>query len=165
MKSNREEKNQEGAARRLRDDCDDMSGYFYKQSKLNQLVLTIEGFQGGKLAMYPPYGGANQLWKWGPGDILVSKMGLALGGIIDILFQHPPFSLFASPPGSSMTLNWQYENDELEVTAPTTLVMDLLNGNTEVSAAVGLYERNGGYLNQKWILLPESKLSENKSKL
>ena len=132
MKSNRDEKNQEGAARRLRDDCDNMSGYFYIQSKLNQLVLTIEGFQGGKLAMYPPYGGANQLWKWGPGDILVSKMGLALGSIGDIIFENPP--------------------------APTTLVMDLLNGNTEVSAAVGLYGRNGGYSNQKWILLPESKL-------
>lgn len=156
MKSNREEKNQEGVVRRLRDNCDDMPGYFYIQSKLNQLVLTIEGFNGGNLAMYPPYGGANQLWKWGPGDILVSKMGLALGSINP--FGNPPFSLVALPPGSSTTLNWQYENDELEVTTPTTLVMDLLYENTEVSAAVGLYGRNGGYSNQKWILLPGSKL-------
>ena len=156
MKSNREEKNQEGAVRRLRDNCDDMPGYFYIQSKLNQLVLTIEGFNGGNLAMYPPYGGANQLWKWGPGDILVSKMGLALGGIIS---DNPPIHLLASPPGSSTTLNWLYQNDELiEITGLIPLFMDLLKENTEVSAAVGLYERNGGYSNQKWILLPESKL-------
>ena len=62
----------------------EMSGYFYIQSQLNKLVLTINGFTlGGLLVMYPAYGGANQLWTWGPNDTLVSKMGLVadVGGV------------------------------------------------------------------------------------
>ena len=54
-----------------------MSGYFYIQSELNNLVVTVEGFQNdGWLTLYPAYGGANQLWKWGANNRLVSKMGL-----------------------------------------------------------------------------------------
>ena len=127
----------------------EMSGYFYVQSQLNQLVLTIDAFtKGGNLVMYPAYGGANQLWKFGPDDTLVSKMGLVAGA--------QDTRCIGWLPTGGANQKWQYKNDAIKSTMKY-LVMDITKGDTEISATVQISEENGN-LSQKWNLVPESKL-------
>ena len=144
-----------------------MSTYFYIQSQLNQLVITIDGSKNGSnLVMYTANGEDNQLWKFGPGDSLVNKMGLVAGVDTWSIFSSPPFPCIAGTPNSIRTLKWQYENDEMKSTIVSlpfqefNYAMDIAHSDTEVSAIVQMYEITGNP-NQKWILVPEGKLQDS----
>ena len=133
----------------------DMSNYFYIQSQLNHFVLTIDGFKlDGDLVMYPAYGGANQLWKWGPDDTLVSKMGL----VADIKDDNSGSgaSCIGWFPNGGANQKWKYENGAIKSTM-NGLVMDIAEGDAKVSACVQMWEESGN-LNQEWLLVPENKL-------
>lgn len=135
-----------------------MSGYFYVQTQLqSQSVLTIDGFTvNGLLAMYPKYGGANQLWKWGPNDTLVSKMGLVAdvkdGSIV------PGTKCIGYFPAGGVNQKWIYENSQI-ISKMNNLVIDITDANTTVSTPVQMWQ-NTGKLQQKWTLVPESVLDE-----
>ena len=135
----------------------EMSNYFYIQSQLNQLVVTIDGFQlDGTLAMYPVYGGANQLWKWGVDNTtLVSKMGLVAD--IKDASKEEGASCIGWYPNDAVNQKWKFENDEIKSTM-NNLVMTIAerDGGTAIAASVQMMEANGN-LNRKWILVPEKK--------
>ena len=136
------------------DDAVGMSNYFYIQSQLsvNKLVLTIDGFQhGGDLVMYPAYGGANQLWKWGPDDTLVSKMGLVADTQGACNEEGTP--CIGWNPNNGANQKWLFENDEIKSTM-NNLVMDIAEGDKGIAAFVHMWEATGN-LNQKWTLVPE----------
>lgn len=128
-----------------------MSKYFYIQNHQTKLVATIDGFQlGGKLKLYPAYGGANQLWKWGINKSLVSKMGLAAA------FDKNTWVCMAGlPTGSS----WQYTNNLLKtgVGDERVCVMTVSHG-ADVASEIFLYDP-GADPYQHWILVPEEKLA------
>ena len=129
-----------------------MSAYFYIQSLLINLVVTVEGFQcDADLRLYPAYGGANQLWKWGANNSLVSKMGL----VADYYYHDPRFLCFASTPTGTEKQSWQYANNLLINKGKNGSVM------TADGTAIASYpylDKVSGELNQKWILVPEEKL-------
>ena len=108
--------------------------------------------------MYPAFGGANQLWKWGPDDTLVSKMGLAayVDSYPHELFQQD-YYCYCTTPGSFHTLTWKYKNGAIKNTK-LNLVMDVtIRENTGIAAAVSMGQENGN-LGQKWTLVPQSRL-------
>ena len=108
--------------------------------------------------MYPAYGGANQLWKWGADNTLVSKMGLVAG------FQYVGVSEGANcvgwTPVDNQNQRWRYENNEMKSTLDDSLVMDITDSErkTGVAARVKLQKGNGSS-NQKWNLVPEKHFS------
>ena len=129
-----------------------MTKYFYIQSQLNKLVLTIEGFQcNGLLCMYPAYRGANQLWRWGDGNTLVSKMGLVadfqqMGGTKQCVG--------AIALTGDKNQAWQYTANEIQNMADNNLVMAISEAKLNTAAGVILWTRTAG-LEQKWNLVPE----------
>ena len=124
-----------------------MSKYFYIRSQLNKLVVTVDGFQcGGYLRLYPAYRGANQLWKWGANNSLVSKMGL----VADLYGSY----CVANPPTGIDKQSWQYTNDLMKNKDDYVMTVD----KTEIASYPYLAEESGE-LNQKWILVPEEKLA------
>ena len=128
-----------------------MSRFFYIQSRLNQLVLTIDGFSfGGKLLMYPAYGGANQLWSWGPNNTLVSKMGL----VADVFQANndPGTNCIGYCPNGGENQNWQYKNGQI-ISTMNGLVMEIKDGNTNVATEVQMMHSNIGELKQHWVLV------------
>lgn len=135
-----------------------MSGYFYLQTQLrSQFVLTIDGFTvSGLLAMYPIYGGANQLWKFGPNDTLVSKMGLVAdvkdGSTV------PKTNCIGYFPTGADNQKWSYENGQI-ISKLNDLVIDITDADTTVSTPVQMWQ-NTGEPQQKWTLVPESELAE-----
>ena len=86
-----------------------MSSYFYIQSQLKHLVVSVDGFDlGGDLVMYPAYRGANQLWQWGGDNTVVRKMGLVAdiqGGCYE-----KGTSCTRWYPNSGQNQKWMYEN-------------------------------------------------------
>ena len=132
-----------------------MSLYFYIKSQLNNLVLTIDGFtQGGLLVMYPAYGGAHQLWTWGPNDTLVSKMGL----VVDVSRgnRDAGAECIGYFPNGGVNQKWIYRNGQI-VSIINNHVIDIKNGDTTVSTPVQLWHDNGE-LQQKWCFVPESEI-------
>lgn len=125
-----------------------MSDYFYIESQLNQLVLTIDGFRrDGLLVMYPPYGGANQLWTKGPNETLVSKMGL----VADVMYSHTEegTNCIGYFPTGNPNQKWKYRNGQI-VSLLSDLVIDITDGNENVSTPVRMWHDTGS-LQQKWI--------------
>jgi len=132
---------------------EEMPNYFYLQSQLNQLVLTIDGFKnGGTLVMYPAYGGANQLWQWGGDDTLVSKMGL----VVDIqgARDEEGTPCIGWYPNSGQNQKWRYENGTIQSTM-NNLVLDVGEEGKGITASVQTWEGTGS-LAQKWALVPEN---------
>ena len=126
-----------------------MSKYFYIQSQLNNLVVTVDGFQyGGYLRLYPAYGGANQLWKWEANNSLVSKMGL----VADLDGSY----CVANPPTGIEQQSWEYTNDLMKNNGENGSVMTV--DGTAIASYPYVAEVSGE-LNQKWILAPEEKLA------
>ena len=131
----------------------EMSGYFYIKSQLNQLVLTIDGFKlSGLLVMYPAYGGANQLWKWGPNGTLVSKMGL-VADVSDVN-RDAGAKCIGYFPNDGVNQKWIYRNDQI-ASRMNNLVIEIPNGDRKVSTQVQMWQ-DCGTLQQKWLLVPES---------
>ncbi|CAH3159763.1 unnamed protein product, partial [Porites lobata] len=134
----------------------EMSEYFYIQSQLNNLVLTIDGFTlGGLLAMYPAYGGANQLWTWGPNDTLVSKMGLVAD--VSGVNRDAGAECIGYFPNGGVNQKWIYRNGQI-VSIMNNLVLDIQDGDTTVSTPVQMWQDNGT-LQQKWSFVSESEIS------
>ena len=130
-----------------------MSAYFYIQSLLNNLVVTVEGFRcDGDLRLYPAYGGANQLWKWGANNSLVSKMGL----FADYYYHDPRFIFFAGTPTGTEKQSWQYANNLMKNNDKDSGYMTV--DKTAIVASYPYLAELSGELNQKWILMPEEKL-------
>ena len=128
-------------------------GYFYIKSQLNQLVLTIDGFTlRGLLVMYPEYGGANQLWTWGPNDTLVSKMGL-VADVSDVN-RDAVAKCIGYFPNDGVNQKWIYRNDQI-ASRMNNLVIEIPNGDRKVSTSVQMWH-DSGTLQQKWLLVPES---------
>ena len=134
-----------------------MSNYFYIQSRLNGLVLTINGLEkGGNLIMYTPYGGANQLWKWGPDGTLVSQMGLVadIQGVNHASGTH----CIGWNPNGGANQKWRFDHSTGVITSTmNNLVMDVANQDTKMSAHVIMWSRNGGH-NQAWNLVSPDRL-------
>ena len=105
--------------------------------------------------MYPVYGGANQLWKWGVDNTLVSKMGLVAD--IKAASEEKRASCIGWYPNDGVTQKWQFENDEIKSTM-NNLVMAIAERDEgiAIAASVQMMEATGN-LNQKWILVPEKK--------
>ena len=134
----------------------EMSEYFYIQSQLNNLVLTIDGFTlGGLLTMYPAYGGANQLWTWGPNDTLVSKMDL-VADVSDVN-RDAGAECIGYFPNGGVNPKWIYRNGQI-VSIMNNLVLDIQDGDTTVSTPVQMWQDNGT-LQQKWFFFSESEIS------
>lgn len=129
-----------------------MTKYFYIQNQQTKLVATIDGFQlGGKLKLYPAYGGANQLWNWGINNSLVSKMGLVAA------FDKNSWVCIAVLPANASS--WQYTNDLLKtgVGDERVCVMTVSHG-ADVASEIFLYDA-GADPYQHWILMPEEELA------
>ena len=125
-----------------------MSKYFYIQSQLNNLVVTVDGFQyGGYLRLYPAYRGANQLWMWGANNSLVSKMGL----VADLYGSY----CVANPPTGIKQQSWEYTNTMMKNNGKNGSVMTA--GGTAI-ASYPYVAKVSGELNQKWTLVPEEEL-------
>ena len=126
-----------------------MSKYFYIRNQLNNLVVTVDMFQcGGYLRLYPAYKGANQLWKWGANNSLVSKMGLAA--------DRDGSYCVANPPTGIEQQSWQYTNDLMKNNGYYGYVMTV--DKTQM-ASYPYLAAVSGELSQKWMLVPEDKLA------